>query len=83
MEASQIYILIAIIVLLLIAIIVFFTRKDKKQKKLTPLAILSFVFVIAGICFGDDRIIGYSLITIGILFAVIDIVIKSKKIKKR
>lgn len=74
MNASQIYILISIAILLIIAVIfVFFIKKGKKKKKLTPLAGLSFGFVLAGIIFGDNRIIGYSLIGIGIVLAVIDI----------
>jgi hypothetical protein len=40
---------------------------------------LSFVFVIAGIVFGDDRLIGYGLIGVGIILAVVDIIMKSKK----
>ena len=56
-----------------------FVKKNKKQKRLSPLAGLSFVFVIAGIVFGDDRLIGYSLIGVGIVLAVVGIIMKSKK----
>jgi len=77
MEISQIYILILIVVLLIIAILVFFIKKNKKQKPLTPLAGLAFGFVIAGIIFGESRLVGYSLIGIGVLFAIIDIIKKS------
>jgi len=82
MEASQIYILISIIILLIIAIIMLFvvkTKKNKKQKPLTPLAGLAFAFILAGIFFGDSRLVGYSLMGIGVLLAVIDIIIKQKK----
>lgn len=79
MEASQIYILISVIVLLIIAILVIFVKK-KKQKRLTPLASLALAFVLAGIFFGDSRLVGYSLIGIGVLLALIDIVKKSKGI---
>ncbi|MDD5191648.1 MAG: hypothetical protein PHH54_01995 [Candidatus Nanoarchaeia archaeon] len=79
MEASQIYILISIIVLLIIAILVFFIKKNRKQKSLTLLASLAFVFIIAGIIFGDSRLVGYSLIGIGVLLAIIDMVRKLKK----
>jgi len=78
MEASQIYILIAIIALLIIAILVFFIKKSKKQKSLTPLAGLAFGFIILGIIFGDSRLVGYSLIGIGVLLAIIDAMIKRK-----
>ncbi len=78
MNASQIYILISIIVLAIIAIVVILGRK-KEQKPLSKLAALAFLFVIAGIVFGDDRLIGYSLIGTGVILAIIDIVKKSKK----
>ena len=78
MEASQIYVLISIIVLLIIALLVIFVKK-KKQKRLTPLAGLALVFVLAGIVFGDSRAVGYGLMGIGVLLAIIDMVIKSRK----
>ena len=79
MAYSQIYILISILVLAIIAIIIFFVRKDKKGKPLTPLAGLSLIFVFAAITLGDNRLVGYSLIGIGILLAVIDIIVKWQK----
>ncbi|MFH1105707.1 MAG: hypothetical protein V1731_00675 [Candidatus Aenigmatarchaeota archaeon] len=78
MVASQIYIAISILALAAIAILVFFV-KGKKQKKLSALAGLSFAFVVAGIVFGDDAQVGYGLIGAGLVLAVIDIVVKSKK----
>ncbi len=80
MNPSQIYILISIIILLVIAILlIIFIKKDKKQKSLTPLAGIAFAFVLAGIIFGENRLIGYSLIGIGLLLAIIDIVNKLRK----
>jgi hypothetical protein len=43
------------------------------------LAGLAFAFIIAGIIFGDSRLVGYSLIGVGDLIAIMDIVIKLKK----
>ncbi|MDD5253483.1 MAG: hypothetical protein PHG05_00055 [Candidatus Nanoarchaeia archaeon] len=79
MEASQFYILLSIIILLIIAIFAFFIRKDKKEKKLTPLAGVAFAFVLAGIIFGDSRLVSYSLMGIGVLLAIIDMIRKLKK----
>jgi len=76
---SQIYILISIIALLIIAIVVFFVRGKKKGKKVSLLGGLGLMFVLAGIIFGESRLVGYTLIGIGVLLAVIDIIIKSKK----
>ena len=78
MNSSQIYIAISIVVLAAIAILVFFVNKNKKDKRLTPLAGLAFGFVLAGIIFGDDRLIGYSLIGVGVIIAVVDIIKKLK-----
>ena len=85
MEPSQIYILISIVVLLIIFILLFFiskNNKNKKQKTLTPLAGLALGFILAGIIFGDSRLVGYSLIGIGVLFAIIDIFKKMRVNKK-
>ena len=79
LNLTPMYIAISIIALLIIAALVFFVKKNKKQKRLSTLTGLSFVFVIAGIVFGDDRLIGYGLIAVGIILAVVDIIMKSKK----
>jgi len=79
MNSSQIYIAISIVVLAIIALLVFFLNKNKKDKKFTPLAGLAFGFILAGIVFGDDRLIGYSLIGVGVILAIIDIFKKLKR----
>lgn len=79
MELSQIYILILIITLLAIALVVFFVQKNKKKNRITTLTAFAFAFVIAGITFGDNRLIGYSLMGIGILLAVIDMIKSLRK----
>lgn len=82
MNSSTIYIAFAIVVLAVIAIITFFLNKNKKEKRLSELAGFSFAFVIAGIIFGDNRLIGHSLIGIGVIIAVVDIIEKSKQTEK-
>tara|TARA_Y100000310_G_scaffold337938_1_gene426275 strand:+ start:7197 stop:7436 length:240 start_codon:yes stop_codon:yes gene_type:complete len=78
MVTSQIYIIIAIVALAFIAL--FFVRKNKKKEKLTALTILAFGFIFAGILFSDgSRLIPYSLMGIGVVLAVIDIIIKLRK----
>ena len=77
MTSSQIYILIGIIALAGIMVILVLTRK-KINKPLTPLAGLAFGFIIAGMIFGESRLIGYGLIGVGVVLAVIDIVRKTK-----
>lgn len=81
MNAPQIYILISVIALAIIMAIVFLVRRDKKGKRLSTLGGWALVFVLAGIIFGDDRLIGYSLMGVGILLAVIDILKKPRRRK--
>jgi hypothetical protein len=58
MNSSQIFIALSIVVLAVIALLVFFLGRSRKVKRFTPLAGLAFGFVLAGIIFGDDRLIG-------------------------
>ena len=78
MNNSQIYIAVSIVVLAAIALLVIFLGKSKKENRLTPLAGLAFGFILAGIICGDNRTIGYSLLGIGVILSVIDIVKKLK-----
>ncbi len=80
MDASQIYILLAIIILAIIVLLVFLIKKNKREAKLTPLAALAFAFVFAGVLFvGEGRVVSYSLMGIGVVIAIIDIIAKLKK----
>ena len=78
MNIAQIYIAVALIVLAVIAVLVFFVSKTKSEKKLTPLIGLAFGFIVAGIVFGEDRLIGYSLMGVGVILAIIDSLIVKK-----
>ena len=73
MNSPQIYISISIVVLATVAVLLFFANKNQKDKKLTPLAGFAFGFILAGVFFGDERLIGYSLFGVGIIIAVVDI----------
>jgi len=63
--AISIAALVVIVVLLLIG-------RRKKYYKPSNLAILGLSLVVLGIIFGDDRLIGYSFIGVGVLLSVID-----------
>ena len=80
---SEAYMAVAILALLMIAVAMFFVNKDRKQKRLSPLAGLAFAFVICGIICGSERITGYALICVGLFLAVVDILISSKAIPKK
>jgi len=81
MSASFVYIVISIAAIAAVALLVFLVSGKKKVNKnrLTPLAGLAFSFVAGGIVFGDNRLIGYSLMGVGIVLAVIDIIIRMKQ----
>ena len=79
MNTSVAYIAVSIAALTTIAILVFIAGKGKRENRLTPLAGLAFGFVLAGIIFGDDRLIGYGLIGVGVVLALVDMFNRSRK----
>jgi uncharacterized membrane protein len=72
--AISIIALIVIVVLLLIA-----RRGGSQYPKPSNLAILGMSLVVLGIIFGDDRLIGYSFIGVGILLSVVDAIRNREK----
>ena len=78
MNVSQFFIAVSVAVLACIALLVFFMGGSRKENRLTPLASLAFGFVLAGILFGDDRLVGYGLLGIGVILAAIDMLRRSK-----
>jgi hypothetical protein len=72
------YIVIAITALLILAILAYASFRSGRPQRLTPLAGLAFAFVLAGILFGEDRFVGYGLMGVGVLLALIDIIRKSR-----
>ncbi len=78
MNTPQIYIIISIAALVLVVILFFAGRK--KGKKLTPFVGFAWALVLAGIIFSEDRLIGYSLIGVGVALALVDINIIPKRI---
>ncbi len=78
MNISQVYILISIVVLAIIMILVIVVARNRKVQTLTPLTGLAFGFILAGIFFGENRILGYILMGIGVLLAVFDMLQKMR-----
>ncbi len=68
-----IYVAVAVVALAIIAVIVARTRQTPPGR-LTPLAGLAMAFVVSAILFGEDRLVGYGLIGVGVALAVLDIV---------
>jgi hypothetical protein len=78
MTMSLAFIIVSIVVLAVIAVLVFLVRGKRAQNRITPLAGVAFAFVLAGILFGEDRLIGYGLMGIGVILAVVDILNRSR-----
>ncbi len=79
MSDMQLYILATIVIIGLIAVFKFFILKKRSSAKLSRLAGIAFVLIIAGIAFGDQRLLGYSLMGAGVLLALIDVVLQRRR----
>ena len=78
MNMSIVYIGIVVGALLILAMLAFATAKSGRPDRVTPLAALAFASVLAGILLGQERLLGYGLIAVGVILALIDIVKKSR-----
>ena len=82
MNTSQIYLTLSIAVLLIITVLAFIVGRNSKEKVYTPLTGLASGFVLAGIVFGGDRLIGYGLLGVGVVLAIVDMVRRLKERKQ-
>jgi len=78
MSGSSIYTLVTIVVLLVIVVVAFILGRREPHSNLTPLGGLALGFIVAGILFGENRLLGYSFMGIGVILAVIDIIRRRK-----
>jgi hypothetical protein len=83
MVLSQIYIFVSVAVLIILAILFIFVIKSKKERIFSPMISLAFGFILAGIIFGEEKEIGYSLIGVGVLFAIMEGIIIFRKWKRK
>ena len=75
---ESLWIAISIIALIVIVVLLLMAR-GKQYPRPSNLAILGMSLVVLGIIFGDDRLIGYSFIGVGILLSAIDAIRNRKK----
>jgi len=73
-DASLPFIALSVIILISIGILLIIARKKRTEQQLSPLSLMGMVFIILGIVFGSDRLIGYSFLGTGIVLAVYDAV---------
>jgi len=78
-DASILFIVLSLIILVIIGILLIIAWKKKKEQHLSPLSLMGMVFIILGIVFGSDRLIGYSFLGAGVIVAVFDVVKNRKK----
>ncbi len=55
-----------------IAIIVLLILNRRKSRRISTLTLLGITMVVLGVIFGDSRWVGYPLIGLGVLLAMID-----------
>jgi hypothetical protein len=70
---EPVWIAISIIALVVIVVVLLIARGRQYQQP-SNLAIVGMSLVVLGIIFGDSRLIGYSLIGVGILLSIIEAV---------
>jgi asparagine N-glycosylation enzyme membrane subunit Stt3 len=77
---EPVWIAIAISALVVIMVLLLISRRKSKQL-LNPsnLLILGMACVVLGIIFGDERVLGYSFIGVGVLLSVIDAIRNRKQ----
>ena len=77
MDAPFVFVVVSVLVLLaLVAILVL--RRGSFGQRLSPLASLALAFVISGIVFGDNRVLGYGLFAVAVAISVVDIVLRRR-----
>jgi hypothetical protein len=79
MDTSLIWIVISLGAIAIVALLLFVVSKDKDKNRLTPLAGSALAFILAGILFGEDKLLGYSLMGVGVALAFIDMYNRSKR----
>ncbi len=69
---QNIYIVISIISLLILAAVFAYKLARREVTRLSPQAALAFSFIVAGIAFGENRLLGYGLMGAGVVLAILD-----------
>jgi len=77
MNPSSIYLVILIITGVALMLNLLFVY-NKQKRRLSRLAGVAFAFVIAGVFLGGQQWVGDSLLGVGVILAIIDIVQKNK-----
>jgi len=79
MDSSQTYVLIVVMALAVVGVLLILSNKMQKNRRISPLASVAFSLIVAGIVFGENRILGYSLMGLGVGFSLLDMFMNKKK----
>jgi asparagine N-glycosylation enzyme membrane subunit Stt3 len=79
MEELWLIIAIAVGIISIAIAIAFLARKKKQAFQDDTLLTLGTTLVVLGIIFGDDRLVGYSFIGVGVLLSIISAVRRLRK----
>jgi hypothetical protein len=73
MDASSIFVLIALVTLALIFVYGLYTGRVRQRSRITPLSALGMALIILAMFLGGNRAVGYTLIGVGVLLALTDL----------
>ena len=77
---ETLWIAVSIVALVVIVALLLISRRGGRQyPRPSNLALEGMSIVVLGIIFGDDRLIGYSFIGIGVLLSVVDSILNRNK----
>jgi heme A synthase len=75
---DEVYAALCVMVLAVVAGLVFAVGRNRSRNRLTPLAGLSFLLVVAGIVIGGESMVSYGLLAAGLLLAFLDVLTRSR-----
>jgi hypothetical protein len=67
-----------VLVLFVIVVLFIMGSRYKKIKTLSSLAGLASAFIVVGIFFGNNSMLGFSLLAVGVILAIGDIIVKAR-----
>jgi len=77
---ETLWIAVSIVALVVIVALLLISRRGGRQyPRPSNLALVGMSMVVLGIIFGDDRLMGYSFIGIGVLLSVVDSILNRNK----
>ncbi len=79
MDPMQAYIIVSVAAALAAVVLVFFVRNNVRDIEFTPLGSIGLAFVVAGLFWSIDQVIGYILLGIGVGLSAVDAVTRRKK----